>query len=345
MNYMITDYKAIPGEHCGSTAMRNLINHYTKSNFTESDIFGLGAGLDFMYIEHKDFSPGVFINGRGSSMEVNVGAALGIDYREEVEFDNDKAWEMVKEEVLANRPTMLSGDAYYLDYRDFRDHFPSHRFVLLGFDDEKQEATVSDRLEEKFDICSYDALKSSRNPPNNMSTFNRWGKFYSTEITRDFEEAHGSALSLVVSQLQGEESEDTKLLKAFLPEGAILGTGLPGIKMLVQSFPGWREKENWQAILKFTTNAVEKYGSGGGNFRNLYTDYLKTVRRQFPHLVAEQTVALFGKSAEIWRDFANSLSTLNADSSDSEWRKLASKVAEIYELESEAVELMSTDLG
>jgi len=73
MKHLIKNYKSGIGEHCGSTAMRNLVNHYTKSNFTEEEIFGFGAGLNFIYLVHENIQPSIFINGRSTSMEVEVG--------------------------------------------------------------------------------------------------------------------------------------------------------------------------------------------------------------------------------------------------------------------------------
>jgi len=121
----IEDYRNLPGEHCGSTAMRNLLFHYCGLELTEAEVFGIGSGIDFMLLESASNDPAVFTFGRGPSLETDVAAAFGIDYRETPEPDDAIAWELVRAEVAAGNPTMLSGDAYYLDYRDFGVHFPS----------------------------------------------------------------------------------------------------------------------------------------------------------------------------------------------------------------------------
>ena len=98
--------------------------------------------------------------------------------------DDARAWQVVREEVVAGRPTMLSGDILYLDYREYKVHFPGHRFVLLGFDDAIEKAYIADRIRPEPEACSYAALAVSRNPPEGLSTHNLWGRFHGTEVGR-----------------------------------------------------------------------------------------------------------------------------------------------------------------
>ena len=110
------------------------------------------------------------------------------------EPDDAEAWELVRQEVLAGRPTMLSGDIFYLDYREYKVHFPGHRFVLVGFDDEREIAFIADRINVEPEACSYPALFASRNPPEGISTHNLWGRFHGSEPTRSLEEAAAWAI-------------------------------------------------------------------------------------------------------------------------------------------------------
>jgi len=57
MRHLIESYRNLPGEHCGSTAMRNLLNHYCALDIAEEVAFGLGSGLDFFLIEGKGVDP------------------------------------------------------------------------------------------------------------------------------------------------------------------------------------------------------------------------------------------------------------------------------------------------
>ena len=143
MKTLIEGYQSFPGEHCGSVAMRGLLNHYCGLALPEPAVFGLAAGIACVHLESPHMDPAVSVFGRTLALEADLGEILDVDYREQPEADDDHAWQVVREEVLAGRPTMLSGDILYLDYREYKVHFPGHRFVLLGFDDETQKAFIA----------------------------------------------------------------------------------------------------------------------------------------------------------------------------------------------------------
>ena len=91
---------------------------------------------------------------------------------------------------------MLSGDILYLDYREYKVHFPAHRFILLGFDEKKGETYIADRINDYPETCSMGALRESRNPKEAISTHNQWGKFSSGKMRHSLPEAAGIALRM-----------------------------------------------------------------------------------------------------------------------------------------------------
>ena len=68
-----------PGNHCGSTALRNLLAFHGVE-ISEEMAFGLGAGAGFYYLALDDGSPTRWFNGRTARLEENfrelTGAAL-----------------------------------------------------------------------------------------------------------------------------------------------------------------------------------------------------------------------------------------------------------------------------
>ena len=46
---MVPGYKHVPGHHCGSTALRNLLGFHGV-DISEEMAFGLGAGAGFYYL-------------------------------------------------------------------------------------------------------------------------------------------------------------------------------------------------------------------------------------------------------------------------------------------------------
>ncbi len=339
MRTLIEGYRNLPGEHCGSTAMRNLLFHYCALELTEEEVFGLGSGLDFLLIRNDANDPAVYTFGRSLTMEIDVTDALAVDYREQPEPDDARAWDVVRREIDEGRPTMLSGDAYYLDYRDFRVHFPAHRYVLLGYDDERRRAIVADRIEPEPQECSYEALASSRNPPLALSTHNLWGKFHDTTVGRTVEEATRRALAKSARRMLGTDASQADMLRMMSRGPATeISSGLEALRDWHASLPAWRERADARGLATFSSNTIEKYGTGGGNFRVLFAGFLRRARLVAPDLVSERMVELMAESAASWRAIGASLSAIAAGAADDEWRVAHAALGDIVAAETELFE-------
>ena len=335
MNTLIENYQIKPGEHCGSTAMMNLLTHYCDLQLSEDEVIGLGSATDFIYIKSERNEPKVLTLGRSRSMGIDLTIALGIDYREMPEADNARAWELVKQEVLAGRPTMLSGDTFYLDYRGFGGHhFPAHRFVLLGFDDERQKAIVADRIDTTLEECSYDALAASRNPPSPISTYNLWGKFYNTDIKRSMSEACVYAINRTVQRMLGIDTSPEKLLRAFTGKYPVsIATGVDGIRQFHEDFPLWREEHDWKIIVKYSANCFERYGTGGGNFRKMYAGFLEKAQQHIPEVVDGKCIAMTRHLASEWTLLSEQLNQLLKEDNDQRWQQCHTQIGSILKQE------------
>ncbi len=335
MKTLIENYRNIPAGHCGSGAMRNLIYHYTGLELEEGVVFGLGAGLDSVFFTYEGAEPPFMLFGRGSSMEVGLATTLGMDYAEQMQPDNDLAWEEVKEEVLAGRPTMLSGDILYLDYREFKVHFPGHRFVMLGFDEDKQEVYIADRIRPETEVCSMEGVRLSRNPPNAISTYNAWGKFSSTAQRNPLPDACGMALKMAVERMQGMDTSQKELMGLVQgDQGGVLETGLKGLLAFSRAMENWPQQANAAECAQYVDNAIIKYGTGGGFFRNHYAVFMLWAREQRPDLVSTVTVELTQEAADRWNALANTMQYLLKNSDDrAVWKSAHTEVLDIYETE------------
>ena len=336
MRHMIEGYRIYPGEHCGSASMRGLLEHYCGLQLPEPAVFGLGAGLGAMYIDADFMDPPKAIFGRTGTLEVDLGRHLGIDYREATVDDDDEAWEIARQEVLAERPTMLTGDILYLDYREYKVHFPSHRFVLLGFDDETEKAFIADRIRDVPEACSYGALRTSRNPPEGMSTHNLWGRFHDTEMTRSLAEAAASALSSCALRMLGRENvtagDDEGMALADAPG---VSHGIAAIRAFADDLPSWGDDPQAAWIASFNARAIEKFGNGGGNFRRLYAAFLEWARELDEKLVPAEAAGLAWQAADAWTAISAELAKVSEDEApDGVWTeaaKIATRVAGIEE--------------
>ncbi|EAQ98109.1 BtrH N-terminal domain-containing protein [Congregibacter litoralis] len=336
MRVLIENYRNLTAGHCGSGSMRNLIYHYTGLALDEGVVFGLGSGLDAVYFDYAHADPPYMCFGRGSSFETDVTDALGIDYRETANPDNDQAWEDVRQEVIAGRPTMLSGDIYYLDYRKFKVHFPGHRYVLLGFDDERDEVYVADRTDEATQTCSTEGVRLSRNPPGGLSTYNTWGKFHSGDVRHSLPEACGIALRKTAERMLNLDTSQRDLMAALRgnSEGK-LSVGLEGLQTLVTIFPAWASLQDPEAHLQYLDNAIVKFGTGGGFFRDHYAAFMRWAAMQRPDLVDATLVALAEDAAREWNALSPTLQHIAAAPGDtSAWKQAQSALETIYDLES-----------
>ncbi|MEM8662477.1 MAG: BtrH N-terminal domain-containing protein, partial [Pseudomonadota bacterium] len=328
MRVLIENYRNRTAGHCGSGAMRNLIYHYCDLELPEAVVFGLGAGLDSVFFTLEGVKPPFMLFGRGASMEVDLAETLGVDYRESVQPDDDLAWQEVREEVIQGRPTMLSGDIFYLDYREYTVHFPGHRFVLLGFDEARKEVYVADRLDEKTETCSMEALRLSRNPPDGMSTYNSWGKFYSGSIKNTLPDACGIALHKTVERMLGLDTSQVDLMNAFNGgQQGMLAAGLAGLERFCEQLPLWRERSDVSDHLIYVDNAIVKFGTGGGFFRDHFAHYMHWAQEQRPDLVDPTSVDLAVQSARYWNELSPLLQALLKDSESAPlWQRVEQQV-------------------
>src|SRR5829696_1447908 len=148
---IVPRYRHMPGNHCGSTALRNLLAFHGVE-ISEEMAFGLGAGACFYYIVLDEHSPSRFTNGRAARLEENFLELTEVPLCLRTESDPDAAWEMARQDVDSGRPVLLLSDLYYLDHYGKSAHFPGHAVVLAGYDGEV--AYLSD--------TSFDDLQTTR---------------------------------------------------------------------------------------------------------------------------------------------------------------------------------------
>jgi len=131
---LIEEFPHAPGGHCGSTSMRDLLKFYGHE-FTEDMVFGLGAGIDFMYVSGPSIEPPVYIGGRSPELEAYLCQTLGVGMELVTGLDAESGWLAVKELMDSGVPVLVHADVYYLDYLHAKRHFSAHRIVLVGYDD------------------------------------------------------------------------------------------------------------------------------------------------------------------------------------------------------------------
>lgn len=276
-----------PGNHCGSTALRNLLAFHGVQ-ISEEMAFGLGAGAGFYYLAMDDGSPSRWFNGRTARLEESfrelTGAAL--EMRTFDKGDDGAAWAAARAEVDAGNPALLLTDIYYLDHYGNSAHFPGHAVVLAGYDDEV--ARLSDTAFAELQTTRLENLARARH--SGHPAYPLEGHMFTVGEAIDraqLEAAVPRAIERAVSEM----------LEPPFGEFA----GVPALERLAAEAGSWPEVvEDWQWCARFAYQVIERRGTGGGCFRLMYSRFLAEAGRDEAPLAAE-AAASWTKLAEAFK--------------------------------------------
>jgi len=310
----VQGYEHLPGHHCGSTAIRNLLNFH-GIRISEEMAFGLGAGACFYYVTIEGTSPTRWFNGRTARLEESfrdlTGAAL--DLRTFEDGDGD-AWAAARAEVDAGHPALLLTDLYYLDHYGNSAHFPGHAVVLAGYDGEV--AHLSDTGFEGLQTTQLENLaraRASKHPAYPLE-----GHMFTVSGEIQFEQLQAAIPAAI-----------ERAARAMVEPEFREFSGLDAVRRLAEEAGCWPETaEDWQWCARFGYQVIERRGTGGGAFRLMYSRFLGEARRPEASLAAD--------AAARWTDLAMAFQAASeSDSADPAlWHDIddaAQRVAEAEE--------------
>ena len=281
---MVAGYRHRPGNHCGSTALRNLLAH-DGLEISEETALGLGAGVCFYYLRLDGQSPSRFTNGRVGRLEEQFLELTGLPLAFRTFDDPGKSWEAAREAVEAGRPSLLLTDLYYLDHYGNSAHFPGHAVVLAGYDDEL--AFLSDTGFERLQTTRLENLARARHGTHPVFPLD--GQLLTVPAGAELgdpREAAGRAIARNASQM----------LEPPLGEFE----GLPALRRFAAELRHWPDEvSDWRWSARFGYQVIERRGTGGGNFRLMYSRFLAEAGREESTLAAE--------AAGLWTALAGEL--------------------------------------
>jgi hypothetical protein len=288
---VVESYTHRTGEHCASTALRNLLAHQ-GTELSEAMIFGLSSGLGFYYIQNDAMSPTRMFHGRSISLEGDFGRNTGVPLVDREEPDDERAWQAVRERIDRDLPVMVSTDTFYLGYHKTTSHFPGHRCVVVGYDDATRSVLIADRKFDEYQHCSFEELRRARNSPDYpMSCNNQYGDLAGEmKLGRPVHEAIRAALRRTA-------------LGMLEPDDA-LPAGIPALRRLAEGLADWSAIEDWSWAARFGYQVVIKRGAGGSFFRSLYADFLRESAALAPELAQAAPAQGMDAIAARWRDLA-----------------------------------------
>jgi len=244
-------------------------------------------------------------------MEEIFAKNLGLDYEEKIFENSDEALEDLKFFIKNDNPVIICVESYYLPYHPSykRRHFPGHRIVVIGFDDKKEEVYVAERQMDQIQTVSYSALKEARSIgmyPNQ----NRRGVFKSKIIRHSLKDACIKALTLQCDHMLDSLKEPLLDYETSFSVGL---TGLQHFYYIIQQYQQHFHEEKHRyshnpIVLENFGKTWEYSGSGGGNFRKFFAQYLVEIKFSDPflyHFIKQQWITSAFLSSSLWTTLAH----------------------------------------
>ncbi len=256
---MTVDFPHRLAGHCGSGALRDLLEHrgldFGDGPLSEGMVFGLAGGLGCFYVEAGDVR---YLVGRTGELERDVAPVLGagLDVRET--DDPAEGWAWVREAVDAGRPPMVWADIARLEYLRVRMVNTRHDIVVAGYDD--THAWIADNDREELQRCSLESLASARHSdgfpgPNRHRVY----LYDWPDALPDRTTAARRGIARAVANMR----EDPPGV------GDVPGlSGLEAIDAFAAAYASWDDLNLLWAL-------IVKAGTGGAFFRSLHATFLR----------------------------------------------------------------------
>ncbi|MBW2232121.1 MAG: DUF4872 domain-containing protein [Deltaproteobacteria bacterium] len=298
MQVVVDGYVHRKGEHCASTALRNILAFHGLS-LSEGMVFGLASGLGFFYIANDSLSPTRMFHGRTATLEIDFTTNTGIVHSNGMTTDDDKAWSDLRARLDEGIPVMLSTDTFYLGYQNTTSHFPKHRAVAVGYDEAAGTVLIADRKLDDYQAVPREELRRARNAGDYpISCGNEYDHFSGQlELGRSLPESIRYA---IVRNVRGMRAE----ADASIPMATV---GFAGMRRLAAEFRSWKSIDDWSWAARFGYQVVIKRGAGDHFFRSLYADFLRESSEAVPALAEYGLGERMDVIAERWVDFASVL--------------------------------------
>ncbi|MEU5614873.1 BtrH N-terminal domain-containing protein [Streptomyces sparsogenes] len=322
----VTDIDARGARHCETTALGVLLRHQGL-DLSEPMLFGLGSGLSFIYWDSKNMGfP--FLGGRVKPFELTRNLAARLDLELEVRETTSprRGWENVAAAIDAGRPVGLQLDSYHLDYFTSKAHFGGHIVAMYGYDD--QDAYLVDTDQQGGAVStSLAGLARARAARGPMSAKHR-------SFTLTAPRGLPSLRSQVVDAI-------TACADAFL-HPPIANLGHRGIEKAGKLVRTWFQRtDDPRRDLPQAALLMEKAGTGGALFRNLYRDFLAECAPLLDSGHLRTGHGLYAEAALLWTEAA-ALITKAGESGDERCLGQAGTVlGELSRVEREAMRALS----
>lgn len=329
INKYLETYKR--GSHCTSASIMNMCSYYGV-NLSEDVCFGLGGGLGFSFYKIEQMSKYCF-SGRSRDLERLFFETLGVKAQHKYCMKNNTVWEDLKYIVKEKkRPVLVKLDISTLDY--LKEYFKlsekmelsEHFAVIIGVN--QDSVVISEYFKKEPIVLSKEQLFYSMN--QRFEEKSLYNQYYDIHFTFDQK-------NLVQALKHSIYINSHQMLYGF---GANLG--LPGLKKFVNDIRMWSQYMSFEDARKnylFAYISFEKIGTGGGNFRRIYSRFLRESANILNIEGLHGIMNLYAELAILWKKVSleiNKYAQLD-DFSPTQETKIYDLLVTILELETIAI--------
>lgn len=316
--------------HCASGAFRDLFEfrgyRHQGRPLSEPMVFGLGAGLDLIYLSQPTPRMPLYLGGRTATLEESLLARIGGALERRAEPDDHEAWEYVRAKLDRGEPVPMVGDCQKLEYLRTRTSMPLHVIVAVGYDD--KHALIADNDRDEIQRCSLESLRAARAargfpmPAMNVTFEVRW-----PEKLPPLETLVRPAIAQAAAQMREPESVALAIFgrEAF---------GLRAAERLEHDAAHWPSSARVAELTLALWVAIEKGGTGGSFFRRLWRDFLTEAHALVPSPALAAARDHYAALAEGWGE-------VGSIAGSGSLQGVPERVARLARAEREGVELLA----
>lgn len=333
---VIKNFKPRGGKHCITNALKQIFEYYDHP-LSEEMMFGLGAGLDFIYMS---IAGQPMVGGRTKIFEFEKTLAkrlnIQIKTRKSAKYEN--AFTKAKKMIDEDQPVLVYVDMAYLDYLGFSEdnHFGGHAVVMFGYDESENTFYVSDRDNSDYPVAIPESFMSEdyHKVPFEQIKRARSSKFRPFPAGNKYLEFDFNGMSPIAQDMLYESISD--VCKAMLnPPVSFLG--LSGIKKFSREILKWKafdtEKLKQTGIMN-NAYISERGGTGGGAFRKMYGQFLSEASEICNSSYIKQKGCEFVEIGQLWDNVADSMLELFETSDTKLLEKMSILIDDIHKAES-----------
>lgn len=314
------------GQHCETTALGALLRH-SGLELSEPMMFGLGEGLGFVYWDAKNM-PFPFLGGRSKPMEITrtLAGRLGLALWVEETGSAGKGWRNVVAALDSGRPVGLQLDCYHLDYFTTKTHFGGHVVAIHGYDDER--AYLIDTAQQGGAVTT--SLKSLELARGERGPMTAKHLSYTVAVPGNRRDL-GAAIRAAV-----------RANAATFLNPPIVNLGYRGIGKASKQVRKWLDRSTDPAVdLPRAAMLMERGGTGGALFRNMYRDFLGEASEIVDDERLRAGHRMYSAIAPLWTEVAGNLAAAGESGDPDQLARASALLADLSDRERRAMQTLA----